>query len=70
MARWVYCHLCGCTGLHREPQTSREYPCPIGCDGGRVYEDSHQDWFARLVKNGAAVHDDAVPSGSMGAANL
>jgi hypothetical protein len=57
MPKWVYCHLCGCTGYHRDPHTNQEYPCPNGCDGGRVYEHSNREWFDRLVLNGAAIHD-------------
>jgi hypothetical protein len=60
MTRWVYCHLCGCTGVHREPQTAKEYPCPNGCTGGRVYEDSDPEWFCRLVNNGARIQDEAT----------
>ncbi len=59
MSRWVYCHLCGCTGLHRERENTKEYPCPNGCRGGRVYEQIDPEWFVRLVNNGAGIHEDA-----------
>lgn len=59
MSKWVYCHLCGCTGYHREPGTNEEYPCPNGCDGGRVYEQANREWFDRLVRYGARIHGPA-----------
>jgi hypothetical protein len=55
MARWVICHMCGCTGMHRDPSTGKQYPCPNGCDGGRVYEDAQPEWFKRLVERGAEI---------------
>ncbi|HOB73735.1 MAG TPA: hypothetical protein PKG54_04345 [Phycisphaerae bacterium] len=62
MARWVICHLCGCTGVHRDPLTNTEYTCPNGCEGGRIYEHTHPDWFQRLVRCGAEVFEDKTPT--------
>ncbi|HON66544.1 MAG TPA: hypothetical protein PL151_13305 [Phycisphaerae bacterium] len=59
MRKWVLCHICGCTGFHHDPATDRDYPCPNHCDGGRVYRDAHPDWFERLVRYGATIHEDA-----------
>lgn len=61
MSRWVYCHICGCTGLHRDHVARTEYPCPNGCDGGRVYEDSNREWFNRLVDSGAVIREETRP---------
>lgn len=55
MARWVICHMCGCTGVHRDPTTGMQYPCPNGCDGGRIYETIQPEWFIQLVKGGAEI---------------
>jgi hypothetical protein len=56
-ARWVICHMCGCTGLQRTRMPVREYPCPNGCDGGRIYESAQPEWFQRLVENGAEIRE-------------
>lgn len=63
MARWVTCHLCGCTGMHRDPATNRDYVCANGCDGGRVYEHVNPKWFERLVQTGAEVFGEEEPAG-------
>lgn len=62
MRQWVCCHVCGCTGYHREAETNRPYACPNGCEGGRIYEDAHHDWFELLASHGAEVHEDREPS--------
>lgn len=49
--------------MHREPQSFREYPCPNGCDGGKVYETTHPEWFKKLTEAGAVIYEDAIAAG-------
>lgn len=69
MSRWVTCHLCGCTGYHREPLTNEQYPCPNRCDGGRVYEDTNREWFDRLVGQGAPIQNASPQDASHAVSN-
>ena len=58
MARWIECHVCGCTGVHYNPEKNRHEPCPNNCDHGRIYEDKNPAWFACLAKDGRTIQSD------------